>query len=113
MNKRSLIRAVIFDMDGVLTDSEPLINEAAIAMFKERGLTVQPQDFAPATRLSERQSLGISILIVLSAGAVLGGARPCRFHRSLAAIRGRDRDLRSSRRPSALVLDVVRRRQSR
>ena len=26
-------------MDGVLTDSEPLINAAAIAMFKELGLT--------------------------------------------------------------------------
>ena len=34
----SIIRAVIFDMDGVLTNSEPLINEAAIAMFKEKGL---------------------------------------------------------------------------
>jgi len=41
------IRAVIFDMDGVLTDSEPLINAAAIAMFKEKGLTVQPDDFLP------------------------------------------------------------------
>lgn len=41
------IRAVIFDMDGVLTDSEPLINAAAIAMFKEKGLVVQPEDFLP------------------------------------------------------------------
>lgn len=32
-------RAVIFDMDGVLTDSEPLINAAAVAMFREKGLT--------------------------------------------------------------------------
>jgi beta-phosphoglucomutase-like phosphatase (HAD superfamily) len=37
--------AVIFDMDGVLTDSEPLINAAAIAMFREHGLVVQPEDF--------------------------------------------------------------------
>ncbi len=36
---------VIFDMDGVLTDSEPLINAAAVAMFRERGLTVRPEDF--------------------------------------------------------------------
>jgi beta-phosphoglucomutase len=40
-------RAVIFDMDGVLTDSEPLINEAAIAMFGELGLEVTPDDFVP------------------------------------------------------------------
>jgi beta-phosphoglucomutase len=40
-------RAVIFDMDGVLTDSEPLINEAAIAMFGELGLEVAPNDFIP------------------------------------------------------------------
>lgn len=33
----SLMKAVIFDMDGVLTDSEPLINAAAVAMFRERG----------------------------------------------------------------------------
>jgi beta-phosphoglucomutase-like phosphatase (HAD superfamily) len=36
------IRAVIFDMDGVLTDSEPLINKAAITMFGELGLQVNP-----------------------------------------------------------------------
>ena len=41
------IKAVIFDMDGVLTDSEPLINAAAVAMFRERGVCVQPQDFLP------------------------------------------------------------------
>ena len=41
------LRAVIFDMDGVLTDSEPLINAAAVAMFREMGLLVQPEDFLP------------------------------------------------------------------
>lgn len=41
------ICAVIFDMDGVLTDSEPLINAAAIAMFREKGLIVRPEDFIP------------------------------------------------------------------
>ena len=31
-------QAVIFDMDGVLTDSEPLINEASVKMFAELGV---------------------------------------------------------------------------
>jgi len=54
----SNIRAVIFDMDGVLTDSEPLINEAAIAMFKEKGLTVQPEDFIPFVGAGEERYVG-------------------------------------------------------
>lgn len=56
--KPSPIAAVIFDMDGVLTDSEPLINAAAIAMFKERGLTVQPEDFHPFIGTGELRYLG-------------------------------------------------------
>ncbi|GAF76154.1 unnamed protein product, partial [marine sediment metagenome] len=39
--------AVIFDMDGVLTDSEPLINEAAISTLKEYGIDAKPEDFDP------------------------------------------------------------------
>jgi HAD superfamily hydrolase (TIGR01509 family) len=54
----STIRAVIFDMDGVLTDSEPLINEAAIAMFKEKGLAVQPDDFLPFVGAGEARYVG-------------------------------------------------------
>lgn len=52
------ISAVIFDMDGVLTDSEPLINAAAIAMFKEKGLTVQPEDFLPFVGTGEERYVG-------------------------------------------------------
>jgi HAD superfamily hydrolase (TIGR01509 family) len=52
------IRAVIFDMDGVLVDSEPLINAAAIAMFKEKGLTVQPMDFLPFVGAGEDRYIG-------------------------------------------------------
>ena len=52
------IRAVIFDMDGVLTDSEPLINEAAIAMFGEQGLRVQPEDFRPFVGAGEDRYIG-------------------------------------------------------
>lgn len=45
-------------MDGVLTDSEPLINEAAVAMFRERGVTVRPEDFRPFVGTGEDRYLG-------------------------------------------------------
>ncbi|HEX2995583.1 MAG TPA: HAD-IA family hydrolase [Anaerolineales bacterium] len=52
------IRAVIFDMDGVLVDSEPLINAAAIKMFEEKGLVVQPDDFLPFVGAGEERYIG-------------------------------------------------------
>ncbi|MBI5388294.1 MAG: HAD-IA family hydrolase [Verrucomicrobia bacterium] len=52
------IRAVIFDMDGVLTDSEPLINLAAVTMFREKGVMVQPEDFLPFVGTGEDRYLG-------------------------------------------------------
>ncbi|HTL57651.1 MAG TPA: HAD-IA family hydrolase [Candidatus Limnocylindrales bacterium] len=58
MQAEAKIRAVIFDMDGVLTDSEPLINAAAIAMFAEKGLTVLPEDFAPFVGTGEDRYIG-------------------------------------------------------
>jgi beta-phosphoglucomutase len=57
-NMTPKIRAVIFDMDGVLTDSEPLINAAAIAMFREKGLVVQPEDFLPFVGAGEDRYIG-------------------------------------------------------
>jgi len=45
-------------MDGVLTDSEPLINAAAIAMFHERGLNVRPEDFRPFIGTGEDRYIG-------------------------------------------------------
>lgn len=53
-----IIQAVIFDMDGVLTDSEPLINAAAVAMFREKGLVVQPADFIPFVGTGENRYIG-------------------------------------------------------
>jgi beta-phosphoglucomutase len=52
------LRAAIFDMDGVLADSEPIINAAAIAMFAERGLIVQPDDFLPFVGAGEDRYIG-------------------------------------------------------
>jgi HAD superfamily hydrolase (TIGR01509 family) len=45
-------------MDGVLVDSEPLINAAAVAMFREKGLVVQPQDFLPFVGAGEDRYIG-------------------------------------------------------
>ena len=58
MEKKYSIRAVIFDMDGVLVDSEKLINAAAIAMFQETGLTVQPEDFLSFVGAGEDRYIG-------------------------------------------------------
>ena len=45
-------------MDGVLTDSEPLINAAAIAMFAERGVAVAPEDFRSFIGRGEDRYIG-------------------------------------------------------
>ena len=42
-----MIKAVLFDMDGVLVDSEELTYQAAAEMFAIRGVTVRPEDFIP------------------------------------------------------------------
>ena len=54
----SSIAAVIFDMDGVLVDSEPFICEAAIRMFAEKGVTVAEADFVPFVGMGENRYLG-------------------------------------------------------
>lgn len=58
MSTSGPVSAVIFDMDGVLTDSEPLINAAAVAMFREKGLVVQPDDFLPFVGTGENRYIG-------------------------------------------------------
>ena len=49
---------VIFDMDGVLVDSEKFICKAACRMFAEKGLTVQPEDFLPFVGTGENRYIG-------------------------------------------------------
>jgi len=53
------VQAVIFDMDGVLTDSEWFIAEAGRLMFKERhGIDVTHDDFKPFVGHGENRFLG-------------------------------------------------------
>jgi HAD superfamily hydrolase (TIGR01509 family) len=54
----TLPKGIIFDMDGVLIDSEPFIIKAASQMFAELGLKVKPQDFHPFTGTGENCFLG-------------------------------------------------------
>ena len=53
-----MIQAVLFDMDGVLVDSERQICLAAIQMFREMGVTVQPVDFLPFVGAGENRYIG-------------------------------------------------------
>ncbi len=52
------VRGIIFDMDGVLCDSEPFICEAACRMFAEQGVRVHPEDFKPFVGTGEDRFLG-------------------------------------------------------
>ena len=53
-----MLKGIIFDMDGVLVDSEQFICEAGIRMFAEHGITVLPQDFIPFVGAGENRYLG-------------------------------------------------------
>jgi beta-phosphoglucomutase len=53
-----MIKGVLFDMDGVLVDSEPFICKAAIMMFKELGISVSPEDFQPFVGMGENRYIG-------------------------------------------------------
>ena len=53
MLEPTLIRGVIFDMDGVLLESEPFLAEAAAKMFAEKGCQVDPKEFTPFFGMGE------------------------------------------------------------
>ena len=52
------IEAVIFDMDGVLVDSEPVITKAARIALSEYGVMAQDEDFHPFTGMGEDRFIG-------------------------------------------------------
>jgi beta-phosphoglucomutase len=53
-----MIKGVLFDMDGVLIDSEQFICKAAIMMFDELGVKVFPEDFHPFVGMGENRYIG-------------------------------------------------------
>jgi len=53
-----MIKGILFDMDGVLVDSEEFICEAAIKMFAEQCIYVEPEDFKPFVGTGEGRYLG-------------------------------------------------------
>ena len=55
MNK---INGIIFDMDGVLVDSEPVIEAAARAGLAEYGIKAVPEDFHPFVGAGEDRYIG-------------------------------------------------------
>jgi len=58
LNKNVSPYGVIFDMDGVLVDSEAFICRAGVQMFAEKGLKVRPEDFVPFIGTGENRYLG-------------------------------------------------------
>jgi HAD superfamily hydrolase (TIGR01509 family) len=56
--KDAHLRGVIFDLDGVLAISEPLLAEAAIALFAEKGVAMTAADFRPFIGMGEDRYVG-------------------------------------------------------
>jgi sugar-phosphatase len=49
------IRTAIFDMDGLLIDSEPLWYEAAVEVFTPLGITLSPESYASSIGLRTKE----------------------------------------------------------
>ncbi|HIS93026.1 MAG TPA: HAD-IA family hydrolase [Candidatus Alectryocaccomicrobium excrementavium] len=52
------IAGILFDMDGVLVDSEPVITEAAIRALRQYGVEAKEVDFKPFTGMGEVRFIG-------------------------------------------------------
>jgi beta-phosphoglucomutase len=53
-----MIKGILFDMDGVLLDSEHLTSQAAINYFAKKGFTVKHEDFIPFYGTGEKGFFG-------------------------------------------------------
>ena len=52
-----MIEAILFDMDGVLIDSEPIILQAAMQLFADKGVIVKKEDFTPFIGTGDKRYL--------------------------------------------------------
>ena len=53
-----MVKAILFDMDGVLIDSEEYISKAAIEYFHSIGVMVTGEDFVPFIGAGENRYIG-------------------------------------------------------
>ena len=53
-----MVKNILFDMDGVLVDSEHAIREACISMLAEHGVAAAHEDFKPFTGMGEIRFIG-------------------------------------------------------
>jgi len=51
-------QAILFDMDGVIVDSEPMIRDAAVEWYRRGGHVVSPGDFIPFIGTGEDRFIG-------------------------------------------------------
>lgn len=51
-------QAILFDMDGVIVDSEPMIRDAAVEWYRRGGHAVSPDDFVPFIGTGEDRFIG-------------------------------------------------------
>jgi len=58
VESNELPRAILFDCDGVLVDSEPALAEIAALAFQDFGAAVKPEDFKPYIGMGEERYLG-------------------------------------------------------
>jgi len=52
------LKGILFDMDGVLLDSEEYICQAGVEMYREKGHRVDPEAFLEFTGMGENRYLG-------------------------------------------------------
>lgn len=53
-----MIEGILFDIDGVIVDSEPFLAEACRIFFEKRGCKVTPEDFLPYVGAGENKYIG-------------------------------------------------------
>jgi beta-phosphoglucomutase len=81
-----MIKGVLFDMDGVLIDSEAFICKAAIEMFREYGIIAGEDDFKPFVGMGENRYLGgVAEKYHLKINIVEAKARTYQIYESIAA----------------------------